>query len=311
MPKKLTTEEFIERATIVHNNFYVYNNTIYKGDKIKVTITCPLHGDFNQNPYDHTKGHGCSKCKSEKTKLRVKTSEQFVKEASSKHSGFYTYTNTVYKSSRTKVTITCPIHGNFEQNSTDHLAGRGCQKCGKEKSNKAITTTIDQFIERSVTTHKSKYDYSKVNYVDTKSKVVIICPHHGEFLQTPEHHTKGAGCPKCKNVGFNINDSAVLYYAKIKANNIYKFGVTSKKDPINRFELSDREKVDIIFTKEFTLGLDALYNEQLLLHITRNYKYEGPTVLASGNSELITKDITTTLKEFNWYYTPKNRLQPL
>jgi hypothetical protein len=46
--------------------------------------------------------------------------------------------------------------------------------------------------------HGDKYDYSRVEYVNAKAKVEIICPKHGSFRQPPHHHIKGIGCPGCK-----------------------------------------------------------------------------------------------------------------
>ena len=53
--------------------------------------------------------------------------------------------------------------------------------------------TQDQFIERSQEIHKDKYDYSKVKYKNTRTKVEIICPIHGSFMQTPKRHLLGQG----------------------------------------------------------------------------------------------------------------------
>ena len=57
-------------------------------------------------------------------------------------------------------------------------------------------TTLD-FIEKAKKVHGDKYDYSKVEYVNSHSKVCIICPKHGEFWQTPNDHLNGKGCPFC------------------------------------------------------------------------------------------------------------------
>jgi len=53
------------------------------------------------------------------------------------------------------------------------------------------------FIANAREIHGDKYDYSKVNYVDSKTKVCIICHEHGEFWQTPNKHLQGQGCPEC------------------------------------------------------------------------------------------------------------------
>ena len=57
----------------------------------------------------------------------------------------------------------------------------------------------EKFIEKSIKKHGDKYDYSKVEYVDSLTKVCIICPQHGEFWQTPQAHVRGNGCPICAN----------------------------------------------------------------------------------------------------------------
>ena len=58
--------------------------------------------------------------------------------------------------------------------------------------------TTNDFTKRAKQIHGDKYDYSKVNYVNNKTKVKIICPKHGEFWQHPYNHFAGNGCPKCK-----------------------------------------------------------------------------------------------------------------
>ena len=57
--------------------------------------------------------------------------------------------------------------------------------------------TTEEFIKRAREVHGNKYDYSKVEYTDYKTKVCIVCPEHGEFWQRPEQHYKGRGCPVC------------------------------------------------------------------------------------------------------------------
>ena len=54
-----------------------------------------------------------------------------------------------------------------------------------------------QFIIKAHKTHDNKYDYSKSEYINTTTKITVICPEHGEFNQRPEIHLKGRGCPKC------------------------------------------------------------------------------------------------------------------
>lgn len=58
--------------------------------------------------------------------------------------------------------------------------------------------TTEQFIEDAKEVHGDRYDYSKVDYKNKRTKVIIICPEHGEFEQTPDSHLQGNGCRKCK-----------------------------------------------------------------------------------------------------------------
>lgn len=68
------------------------------------------------------------------------------------------------------------------------MQGEGCPKCGKEKSHKSKSSNVNKFIEKAREIHGNKYDYSKVDYVNNRTKVCIICPEHGKFWQTPAHH---------------------------------------------------------------------------------------------------------------------------
>ena len=57
--------------------------------------------------------------------------------------------------------------------------------------------TTKEFIQKAKEVHGDKYDYSKVDYKNNKTKICIICPEHGEFWQMPATHLKSYGCPKC------------------------------------------------------------------------------------------------------------------
>lgn len=56
---------------------------------------------------------------------------------------------------------------------------------------------ISDFIKDATNVHGSKYDYSKVNYINNHTKVIITCRKHGDFEQTPNSHLNGRGCQKC------------------------------------------------------------------------------------------------------------------
>ncbi len=58
-----TTDEFIQDAKKVHGDKYDYSKVKYKGNKIKICIICPKHGEFWQTPNCHLRQRGCPKCK--------------------------------------------------------------------------------------------------------------------------------------------------------------------------------------------------------------------------------------------------------
>lgn len=125
------------------------------------------------------------------------TMEEFIAKAIEVHGDKYNYNKVNYVNSKTKITITCNEHADFEQKPYNHLIGQGCPECGKLKSTEAKKNTQEEFITRSEIMHKSKYLYNKVNYLGTDTKVTITCPIHGDFQQTPHNHSKGVGCNEC------------------------------------------------------------------------------------------------------------------
>ena len=127
------------------------------------------------------------------------TISDFVKRAREVHGNKYDYSKVEYVNSKTKVCIICPKHGEFWQKPNRHLSGDGCPKCGIESRQKIRSLTTEDFVKKAREIHGDKYDYSKVNYVDTHTKVCIICPEHGEFWQTPADHLRGIGCPNCNS----------------------------------------------------------------------------------------------------------------
>lgn len=135
--------------------------------------------------------------------MRTLTTKEFINKAKKVHEDYYDYSKVNYINIRTKVTIICKIHGEFEHLPRYHLSSRGCGKCGgRAKLDNAI------FIQRATSQHNNKYDYSKVEYVNIRTKVIIICQRHGEFKQLPGCHISGSGCVKCvyKNRRHAINN---------------------------------------------------------------------------------------------------------
>lgn len=150
--KRLTTEDYIEKATEVHGNRYDYSDTVYKTSREKITIKCYTHGKWECNPRDHLNGNGCPTCwKTNRSDIRTKSTEQFITEANIVHNNKYKYPNTIYKRTNIKVKIECPIHGEFEQSPNMHLSHKnGCPECKRDtlKANGGTGWSRSDFIER-------------------------------------------------------------------------------------------------------------------------------------------------------------------
>lgn len=295
MPKKLTTKEFIIQAMNVHKDKYDYSKVIYSGSKCKITIVCKTHGEFEQLPVVHiNQKSGCQKCADElRRQARRDSTVDFIHKAKLRHGNKYLYDSVNYINNTIKISITCPIHGEFLQLPSEHLAGKGCKKCGIAKRSNEQLYSNDEYKELANTKHTYKYDYSKVHYTGAFKKVIIICPIHGEFKQLARDHTRGSGCPTCASYGFNKNASGILYYLKITTSNgqiLYKIGITNRT--VNeRFSLIDLNKIEIIKQKLYENGQEAYDWEQKILKMYKKYKYKGPKILDSGNTELFTEDV--------------------
>ena len=126
MSKKLTKEEFVQRAIDVHKDRYSYQNVEYVKMLQKICITCKVHGDFWQTPADHLWNHGCPKCKADKRSFSwVEMFNQFP----DKNKNYYTYDETTYKRNSVKMKMVCPKHGEFWQKPELHKNGAGCKIC--------------------------------------------------------------------------------------------------------------------------------------------------------------------------------------
>ena len=113
------------------------------------------------------------------------------------HGNKYNYSKVEYKNNRTKIVIECPVHGEFAQTPSNHCQF-GCAKCGRNDVANRQKRTTEEFIKEAQEKHGDTYQYSKVKYTQCHSQVEIVCELHGSFLQTPNSHLSGRGCPLCK-----------------------------------------------------------------------------------------------------------------
>lgn len=282
-----------------HNYKYNYDKFIYEKSKIKSTITCIKHGDFKQSANDHLNGYGCPKCGRNIVEVSSrKGTNFFIKEANSKHGYFIDYSKVVYKNNSIPVILSCPIHGEFTQRPAVHLTSKfPCPECSSINRGILHRNTTQYFIDRAKIIHGDTYTYTRTIVNTTNDKVIITCKTHGDFLQLQSNHLSGNGCPKCGLYGFQDSKPAILYYVSINNGTAYKIGITNRTIK-ERFG-KDYSKITILGYASFLNGKDARERESQILQEFAKYKYTGTNLLASGNTELFTKDILNLTKDYS------------
>jgi hypothetical protein len=278
--KNKTTDEFIAQARKVHGDLYDYSKVEYVGTHKKVLIIDLEFGEFWQEAASHLSGVG-SPIRKGGVKI---TTVEFIKRAQAVHGNLYDYSKSKYIGAFDRILIIDPDFGEFWQEANVHLQGSGNPERG---GNAKLTKRV--FIDRAVVLHGDLYDYSKVEYVNIDTPVVIIDPEYGEFTQRPDVHLRSGGHPKRAHYGFDLNKPAILYYLKISKGKAYKVGITGQS-LVERFR-SDMQYIDTIKIWKFNKGEDAYRKEQEILSDYSEFKYTGEYLLKSGNTELFNKDI--------------------
>lgn len=177
--RKYSREEWLDKFKKVHGDRYDYSKADFDniGKDRKITIICPIHGEFRQKIGNHIiLKHGCPKCNGGVRQ----TTEDFISKSKAKYGeNTYLYDKTVYVNEKTPVIITCQKHGDFQVIPVNHLSNKSveCPYC-KNRIN----------IEEEFNKLKNRYDdaiHTVVSYRYDKEKykyfVKIHCDLHGDF----------------------------------------------------------------------------------------------------------------------------------
>lgn len=206
----MTKDILIEKSKLIFGDKYDFSlvpNSFRTKEKLQ--LICPIHGVFLKTFEKHIGSkQGCPECIGRK---RYDTKSFVEKIKTLKHVKDYTFDKVSYANNKTKVTITCNIHGDFEITPGHLLSGEGCPKCRYVKSANSKRRTINEVISESIKVHGERYDYSLItDYKNDRIKYPIICTKHGVFYQTFNNHIKNKqGCPLCKQ-SIMENDISVL-----------------------------------------------------------------------------------------------------
>ena len=196
---KLTLDEVIRRSIEMNGDKFDYSLIEdYKNVDSMIKLKCNVCGHiFKQKAASHLAGKGCPHCAGKNI-----TTEEFIERLKKIHKDKYDYSKIVYVNTDTPVELICPIHGSVFVTPHSLLRGRGCPACGILKGHSSRRMSLDEFIRRAIECHhnengKPLYDYSKVEYVNARTPVCIICPEHGKFWQKPYLHLQSKGCHFC------------------------------------------------------------------------------------------------------------------
>ena len=220
-------EKFIIKLKKVHGDNIDTSKVEYVNSQTKVCLICHKkdkngieHGEFWQAPADTVRGHGCPKCANERRGPKQEdrmTTEKYIKKEREIHGYKYDLSKAVYVDANTKMCFICPKHGEFWQSPFSHLGGQGCPKCAGRN------LTQEEVINAFREVQGDFYIYDKVVFKKMKTPVIITCPIHGDFFQTPYKHLHGQGCPLCGNKRKNADRKITFEKFVDRANIMHNF----------------------------------------------------------------------------------------
>ena len=280
--KRTKLEDVIKKCVAVHGDTYDYSSvTEYKDYKTPISITCRKHGVFKQSLLNHIHGEGCPICGREKSDAKRRIGhEAFLKKAREVHGYKYEYPEEITLTSD-KITITCPIHGDFKMAACNHLMGQGCRKCSRLRISEQQKLSLSDYITRATEVHNGKYTYDHAEYDGIDKKITITCPIHGDFEQRAANHLYLAnGCQKCAE-SISYKEEEVTEYVK----SIMKGSLVITR---NRSILSGRRELDIyIPSKNIAIEFDGVVWHSEMNGKDKMYHLNKTTECADKGIQLI------------------------
>jgi len=264
---------FLKKCGNKFKNKYDYSKIDYIDSTTPIKIICNKHNiSFWQEPVNHLRGNKkCVLCGG-----NVETLNDFLVKAKHKHGNKYNYSKAEYVNSKTKITIICPKHGEFEQFPYNHIRGKGCPSCGIESTKNKLTLSNKEFINKAKIIHSNKYGYDYGDYINMTHKYNVTCPIHGEFKQLPYDHLSEKKKKKCSLL-YNKSENEVKEYIKSLNFSI----IENNRTLISPFEL------DIyIPSKKIAIEYDGLYWHSEL-YKDKNYHLNKTELAKSKGVKLI------------------------
>ena len=220
---RITTDEFIKRAKIIHGDKYDYSKTEYTSPRKKICIIDKEFGEFWMMPYAHLNGQGCPSRKGEKiSKANSKSKEKFIEQAKKVHGDKYDYSKVDYKGVFEKVCIICPTHGEFWQRPTEHLSGCGCPICKSSHLEMEVKNWLDNNNIEYVYQYRNKiFGLQSLDFYLPKYNIAIECQGEQHFRPVKyfggiKEYNKVKKLDKIKREICDKNGIRLIYYIRIK-----------------------------------------------------------------------------------------------
>jgi ribosomal protein S14 len=314
---------FFKKAKLIHGDKYDYSKVEYQMDTKPIIILCPLHGEFQQTPNNHTQkgSHGCRDCGRDSLKRKLKLSpSEIVKRSFSKFGDKFTFNLENYENINDLVEIVCKIHGKFKDKISNHLSSEdGCPSCFKDKEKVAHNKiSREESIQILRSLYEDKYSFFVEDIGESKHKVRYYCHKHKTLKATRLQHLKaGYACNQCgdeimaeKLTGwYSVSkmERDKTYY-KQDPNNIYitdmkkgRYKIGIAKDVTTRNcatrTNSGESGAEVIYSKAGNT-YDCFYLETFLHSFYRNKRYKYDFAW-KGHTEVFNlheKEIDTIIK---------------
>ena len=214
----ISEQVFNERMKKIYGDSLTYDFSNYSNFGEKMEFVCSKHGSFEALPLNVLHGHGCPICGREKcSKSRTMKFEEVLRRFKEVHGDTYTYDESTYKTSRKKMRIICPKHGEFWQIPMNHWGGQGCPVCKESKLemelDKALTDNGIEFIRQKSLGRQS------IDFYIPKYKINIECQGEQHFKKKFDDKYDFKLCLERdikKNKILRENGEKLIYFTKEK-----------------------------------------------------------------------------------------------
>jgi len=311
--QRCTTEKFIEKAKLVWGERFTYDRLNYINSNTKITVTCPIHGDFETRAPDFLRGHGCPKCKANKTSKLNKeqkrsSQELFIEKATKLYGNLFDYSNVEYVNSRTKVCIHSNLlNEDFVISPAHFLQGEIRKKyLGLDYFDKKekYSWTTENFI-KIASLIRPEFDYSKTVFNGNKNPVTVICKDHGEFKILPVNLLyNNEGCPKCSRSKGEMFVDYILSSLKINFKTQYKVNIDDNKYFIDFCFIKNNKLIFIEYNGrqhyepiEYFGGEERFIKQQNRDNIIRNYCKNNNIILLEYKYDIPFYTLSNKIKE--------------